>query len=173
MQRFAITLYVPPLHGHREIDILAFLDSWTRVPSNSRRVRFRAIDAALVLHMLFDNDWPANLEGVSRALRHFSRLIFHEERSGQAGRRAEYEVDCLRDRWAELGWIAPPTPRQASPTAAWPVTWLWGKADIPVGAMADFAVTLYLRFCQLAPPGPAATPPRGPDPRELLADPEP
>ena len=34
--------------------------------------------------------------------------------------------------------------------------------------MADFAVRLYLRFCQLAPPGPAATPPRGPDPRELL-----
>jgi hypothetical protein len=167
MQRFAIPLYVPPLHGHREIDILAFLDSWTRVPSNYRRVRFRAIDAALVLHMLFDNDWPANLEGVSRALRHSSRLIFHAERGRQAGGRAEYEVDCLRDRWAELGWIAPPISRQASPTAAWPVEWLWGEADIPVGAMADFAVRLYLRFCQLAPPGPAATPPRGPEPREL------
>jgi hypothetical protein len=168
MQRFAIPLYVPPLHGHREIDILAFLDSWTRVPSNSSRVRYRAIDAALVLHMLFDNDWPANLEGVSQTLRHSSRLIFHAERGRHAGRRAEYEVDCLRDHWAELGWIAPPTSLHASPTAARPVEWLWGEADIPVGAMADFAVRLYLRFCQLAPPGPAATSPRGPDPRELL-----
>ena len=33
MQRFAITLYVPPLYGHREIDILAFLDYWNKVRS--------------------------------------------------------------------------------------------------------------------------------------------
>ena len=168
MQRFAITLYVPPLHGHREIDILAFLDYWTWVPSNSSRVRYKAIDAALVLRMLFDNDWPANLEGISRALRHSSRLIFHAEGGWHGGRRAKYEVDCLRDRWAEQGWIAPPTSLQANPTAAWPVKWLWGEADIPVGAMADFAVRLYLRFCQLSPPDPAATSPRGRDPRELL-----
>ena len=161
-------LYVPPLHGHREIDILAFLDYWTRDPSNSSRVRYKAIDAALVLQMLFDNDWPANLEGVSRALRHSSRLIFHAEGGWHAGRQAKYEVDCLRDRWAEQGWIAPPTSLQANPTAAWPVKWLWGEADIPVGAMADFAVRLYLRFCQLSPPGPAATSPGGRDPRELL-----
>jgi len=168
MQRFAITLYVPPLHGHREIDILAFLDYWTQAPSNSSRVRYRAIDAAIVLQMLFDNDWPANLEGISRALRHSSRLIFHAEGGWHAGRQAKYEVDCLRDRWAEQGWIAPPTSLQANPTAAWPVKWLGGEVDIPVGAMADFAVRLYLRFCQLSPPGPATTPPRGPDPRELL-----
>ena len=109
MQRFAIPLYVPPLHGQREIDIPAFLDSWTRVPRNSSRVRFRAIDATLVLQMLFDNDWPANLEGVSRALRHSSRLIFHAECGRHAGRRTEYEIECLRDRWAELGWTAPPS----------------------------------------------------------------
>ena len=46
--------------------------------------------------------------------------------------------------------------------------WLWGEEDIPVRAMADFAVRLYLRFCQLSPPGSAETHPRGPDPRELL-----
>ena len=168
MQRFAITLYVPPLHGHREIDILAFLDYWIWDPSNSSRVRYKAIDAALVLRMLFDNDWPANLEGVSRALRHSSRLIFHAEGGWHAGRQAKYEVDCLRDRWAEQGWIAPPTSLQANPTAAWPVEWLWGEPDIPVGAMADFAARLYLRFCQLSPPDPAATSPCGRDPRELL-----
>jgi hypothetical protein len=167
MQRFAIPLYVPPLQGQREIDILACLGYWTRGPGNSRRVLFGAIDATLVLHLLFDNDWPANLEGVSQALRHFSRLIFHAERGRQAGPLAKYQIDCLRDCWSERGWIAPPTPRPTGPTAAWPVTWLWRGADIPVGAMADFAVRLYLWACWLAPPGPAATSPRGPDPRPL------
>ena len=47
--------------------------------------------------------------------------------------------------------------------------WLWGKGDIPVGAMADLAVRLYLRLCQLSPPGSVATHLRGPDPRELLS----
>ena len=116
MQRFAITLYVPPLHGHREIDILAFLDYWTRVPSNSSRVQYRAMDAALVLHMLFDNDWPANLEGISRALRQSSRLLFHAEGGWPAGRRAKYEVDCPRLCWGEQGrmprrLLCRPTPR--------------------------------------------------------------
>ena len=46
--------------------------------------------------------------------------------------------------------------------------WLWGDEDIPVRAMADVAVRLYLRLCQLSPPGSVETHPRGPDPRELL-----
>ena len=69
MQRFAITLYVPPLHGHREIDILAFLDYWSKVQIQNYRIRYRKIDVALVHRMLFEDDWPANLEGISRVLR--------------------------------------------------------------------------------------------------------
>ena len=120
------------------------------------------------MQMLFDNDWPANFEGISRALRHSSRLLFHAEGGWPAGRRAKYEIDGLRIAGRNRAGLPRRTLVQANPTAARPVKWLWGEADIPVGAMADFAVRLYLRFCQLSPPGSAATHPRGPDPHELL-----
>ena len=79
MQRFAITLYVPPLYGHREIDILAFLGLLER-RFEARilyGIRYRKIDAALVHRMLFEDDWPANLEGISRVLRRIRHFDSH------------------------------------------------------------------------------------------------
>jgi hypothetical protein len=168
MQRFAITLYVPPLYGHREIDILAFLDYWTKVQIQDYGIRYWKIDAALVHRMLFEDDWPANLEGISRALRRIRHSDFHNHNIECNIVNNIREINVLKDRMAHLGWFAPPNAETRQPGAR-PVKWLWGKGDIPVGAMADLAVRLYLRLCQLSPPGSVATHLRGPDPRELLS----
>ena len=173
MQRFAITLYVPPLHGHREIDILAFMDYWIKVQIRKYRIRYRKIDAALVHRLLFEDDWPANLEGVSRML----RLIGH----GDVYHRAKLcndiddirEIDGIREfgvlkaHAAYRGWFGPPNAETRRPGARL-VEWLWGKGDIPVGAIADLAVRLYLRLCRFSSPDSAQTHLRGPDPCALV-----
>ena len=167
MQRFAITLYVPPLYGHREIDILAFLDYWNKVRSQDYGIRYRKIDAALVHRMLFEDDWPANLEGISRVLRRIGHCDSHNHTIEYNIVNNTREINVLKDRTVHLGWFAPPNAERRQPGARL-VEWLWGKGDIPVTAMADVAVRLYLRLCQLSPPGSVETHPRGLDPRELL-----
>jgi hypothetical protein len=85
MQRFAITMYMPPIHRHREIDALAFLHycCWVRI--RSAGVIYRRIDAGLIHHILFKNDWPANLEGLSRALKHLAYSDWRDARMADQG----------------------------------------------------------------------------------------
>ena len=66
--------------------------------------------------MLFEDDWPANLEGISRALRRIRHSDFHNHNIECNIVDNIREINVLKDRMAHLGWFAPPN---AAETSTW------------------------------------------------------
>ena len=149
MQRFAITMHMPPLHGQRAIDALAYLDFCTKARFPSHRLYYRRIAADLIHSILFENDWPANLAGLARSLRNLSYADQSEDQLRPL-------CDILRDRRPELGWFdrpgVGPGPHEGdggTPRPAELVAWACGGDDIPAGWVPDVAVRLYTRLVQV------------------------
>jgi hypothetical protein len=149
MQRFELPLYMPPIHPHRPVDVLAFLDYWNRARSPRVGIRYQAIEASLLRRMLFGGDWPGNFEsiyGQLRILNHLNRPSSgdlpenRDEDPGEEDKDAEIPpvvLDVLHDRSAHAS---------ASSSAT-------SVADraIPFGMLPDLAVRIYLWYCQHQP----------------------
>ena len=156
MQRFAITMHMPPLHGQREIDALAYLDFCIKVRFPSHRLYYRRIAADLIHSILFKNDWPANLAGLARALRNLSYADLHDASQAEPEDQPRLSCDTLRDRRPELGWFdrpgVGPGPAEGdggTPRSAELVAWACGGGDIPADSVPDVAVRLYTRLVQV------------------------
>jgi hypothetical protein len=156
MQRFSITIYMPPLHGQREIDALTYLDFCTKARFPSHRLYYSKIAADLIHCILFRNDWPANLAGLARSLRNLS----YADQSDATQADPEYQLrpscDTLRDRRPELGWFdrpgvgsGPTEGDEGTRRSAELVAWACGGDDIYAGWVPDVAVRLYTRLVQL------------------------
>ena len=138
MQRFAITLYMPPLHGQREIDALAYLDFCIKVRFPRHGLHYRRIAADLIHSILFKNDWPANLAGLARSLRNLSYADQRDASQADPEYQPRPSCDTLRDRCPELGWFdrpgvgpAPAEGDGGTRRSAELVAWACGGGDIP------------------------------------------
>ncbi|MFO0892839.1 MAG: hypothetical protein U0790_27320 [Isosphaeraceae bacterium] len=145
MQRFSIPIYMPPLHGCRQIDALAYLDFCTRARFPRHRIEYRRIAADLIEGILFGSDWPANLAGLARSLRNLSyadggRLSPADHRGG-----SDPPGDTLRDRWPELRWFGS---RGVGSDNSGLVAWACGGEEVAAESVPDVAVRLYTRLAQ-------------------------
>lgn len=146
--RFDLLLYVPPIRGHREIDVLAFLDFWWRIRPPAPGPRYRRIEVALIRRLLFGTDWPANFAGLTRHLDTLTRLDHVE---GEA-------VRTLRDRPGFAGF----DPVESPPGEV---------EEIAARRVPDLAVALFLHRCRLVPePGRPAHPAGDEPPPPLLPE---
>ena len=156
MQRFSITMYMPPLHGQREIDALTYLDFCTQARFPRHRLYYSRIAADLIHSILFKNDWPANLAGLARSLRNLSYADQRDASQADLEYQLRPSCDTLRDRRPELGWFdrpgvgsGPAAGDGGTRRSAELVAWACGGKDIPAGWVPDVAVRLYTRLVQL------------------------
>ena len=156
MQRFSITMYMPPLHGQREIDALTYLDFCTKACFPRHQLYYRRIAADLIHSILFKSDWPANFAGLARALRNLSYADLRDASQAEPGHPQRPLSDALRDCRPELGWferpdvgLGPARGEGDTRRSAELVAWACGGEDIPAGSVRDVAVRLYTRLLQL------------------------
>ena len=96
---------MPPIHRHREIDLLAHLDYCNKVRFPRSGFRYRGISVPLINRLFFDNDWPSNLRGLSRFLENVSDLDRREAKVN-CSRAGILNLDTLRDR-PEIRMLTP------------------------------------------------------------------
>ena len=150
MQWFELSMYMPPVHPDRPIDVLAFLDYWDRARCPRVGIRYSGIESALLHRMLFGTGWPANLDSIYRLLRILNHLNrpsppedLEDEAESSDGEELEGPVrlpivlDVLRDR-RDAGSDSSP----ATSTA---------DQAIPFAILPDVAVRIYLWHCQHQP----------------------
>jgi hypothetical protein len=137
LQQFGVTMYMPPIHGNREIDILAYLDYANRVRFPRSGFRYRAIDAPLICRLFFDTDWPNNFRGLANYL----KLVADDDREkigggdprsdGEADGSGSVEILPVLREWEKLKWFRAR------------IDWRCDANKVPFGLLPDLATRIY------------------------------
>ena len=146
MQHFGIALYMPPIHQHREIDLLAHLDYCNKVRFPRSGFRYRGISVPLINRLFFDNDWPSNLRGLSRFLENVSDLDRRQAKSNNL-RNGVLNLGTLRDH-PEIRMFNRPSPRDPEARI---VDWICDAEDVPIRLIPDLAVRIFHWDCRHGP----------------------
>ena len=163
MRHFAIALYMPPIHRHREIDLLAHLDYCNKVRFPRSGFRYRGISVPLINRLFFDNDWPSNLRGLSRFLENVSDLDRREAKVNRP-RAGILNLDTLRDR-PEIRMFDPPSRRDPEARV---VDWICDAEDVPIRLIPDLAVRIFHWDCRHGPIGHSGSEPPDSELRRML-----
>src|SRR5208337_4232827 len=148
MQHFGISLYMPPIHGHREIDLLAHLDYCNKVRFPHSGFRYSEISVPLINRLFFDNDWPSNLRGLSRFLEVVSDLDRREAKATLAQGNV-VDLGTLRDH-KEIRMFDRPSPRDPESRV---VDWTCDAEDVPICLIPDLAIRIFHWDCRHGPLG--------------------
>lgn len=133
MGRFDVVIHVPPIRGHREVDVLAYLDLCARVRFPAAGYPFQRIEMGLLRRMLLGRDWPGNFSELGRFVESTARNNASAIRLGAA--------DEGPPMLADIPALSHSLPATSGP----------GEVDeVDLHSMKDFAVAAYLTGCRLA-----------------------
>ena len=163
MQHFGIALYMPPIHQHREIDLLAHLDYCNKVRFPRSGFRYRGISVPLINRLFFDNDWPSNLRGLSRFLENVSDLDRRQAKANNL-RNGVLNLGTLRDH-PEIRMFNRPSPRDPEARI---VDWICDAEDVPIRLIPDLAVRIFHWDCRHGPIGHSGSEPSDSELRRVL-----
>ena len=136
---FDLALFMPPIRSDRQIDVLAFLDFWHQARSARARLRYRRIAGPLLHRMIFEDQFPNNLDGIYAHLRmlgNADRMILGQADEGSS----ILDVETLRDgpgsRSSESNLTAPAAADE-EPAG-------WDPEGVAFESLPDIAVRMYL-----------------------------